>query len=70
METMTWTPTRIRLLRRRLELTERQFARVLGYSQEDTIVALERGVLRPTASVCEQLDLLRARAEERRSPLS
>ncbi len=62
---MYWTPVRIRQLRRRLALSERQLARLLGFSRETTITSLERGEYTPPASLCQQFDQLKARMERK-----
>lgn len=62
---MNWSPFQIRQLRKALALNERQLARLLGYQDEYTIVALERGDYTPPSTLCRQFDRLRERLLER-----
>ena len=54
----TWTPKRIRALRKRLGLGQVEMARRLEYSRQQTISELENGLYPPGPQVCIILDLL------------
>ena len=59
--TMEWTGRTIRLLREKLDMDHREFARVFGYTHQD-VRAMERPDYRPTKSVADALNRLRERA--------
>lgn len=54
----TWTPERIRALRKRLGLRQEEMAERLGYSRQQTISELEKGLYPPGPQACIILDLL------------
>ena len=55
---MDWTPERIRELRERLDLTQTEFARVLGYDRFQSVSDLEQGRRKPGGPVVKLLDIL------------
>ena len=59
----TWTPERIRTLRKKLGLTQEEMAGRLGYSRQQTISELENGMYPPGPQVCIILDILEQQTE-------
>jgi len=57
---MDWTPQRIRALRKRLRLSQKELARMLGYSRYQSVSELEKedGGMKPSGAVCILLDIL------------
>ena len=55
---MDWTPERIRALRKRLGLTQDEFAEAMGYGSNSRISELENGKVEPTGPVAKLLDHL------------
>ena len=57
-----WTPDRIRQLRKRLGLTQAEFADELGYKRYQTISEFENGEREPPATTQKVLDAMHERA--------
>ena len=60
---MTWTPERIRTLRKRLGLNQDEFAQAMGYGSKTRVSELENGKVSPTGPVARLLDHLEAHGE-------
>ena len=50
-----WTPERIRALRKRLGMTQDDFAAALGYSRKQSVSDLENGKMEPSGPAAELL---------------
>ena len=56
---MNWTKENIKVLRKRLGLTQTEFGEQLGYAQPQVRVSeLERGEMKPGGAVLRLLDML------------
>ena len=58
----TWTPERIRQLRKRLKLSQSEFAERLGYTRYQTVSDFERGERPAPRRTILLLDMLEAEA--------
>ena len=50
-----WTPDKIRALRKRLKMTQAEFASALGFSRRGSVTELESGEFEPSGSTAELL---------------
>ena len=59
--TMKWTPERIKTLRRRMGLTQAEFAPKIGYGPLTSVSSLETGRRKPGRAACLLMDVLERR---------
>ena len=60
---MKWTPENIKALRKRLGLTQKEFAEELGYARRESVAELEKGDYGPSGPTQRLLDMLERQAE-------
>lgn len=53
-----WRPEEIKELRKKLNLTQKQFADYLGYANYQRVIELEKGIVKPTKIVKNLLDVI------------
>lgn len=59
---MKWMPEKIKALRKRLGLTQKEFADELGYARRESVAELERGDYSPSGPTQKLLNMLEAQA--------
>ncbi len=59
-----WEPDEIKALRKRMKLTQAEFAERLGYSRRGTVTDLEKGRYAPSGPAMLHLDRLAREVEE------
>ncbi len=60
---MKWTPENIKALRKRLGLTQKEFAEELGYARRESVAELEKGAYGPSGPTQRLLDMLEKQAD-------